>query len=89
MGLMSVAAAVEVHPSHLARVFRKFYGCTLGDFLRRVRLEHAVQALSRQEKSLAEVALAAGFCDQSHLTRAFKSHLGMTPAKFRSAMRAR
>lgn len=89
IGLMSVAAAVEVHPSHLARMFRKFYGCTMGDFLRRVRLEHAVQEISRQKKSLAEVALGAGFCDQSHLTKAFKANLGMTPAKLRSAMRAR
>jgi AraC family transcriptional regulator len=58
-------------------------------FLRRVRLEHAVQELFRQKKSLAEVALAAGFCDQSHLTRALKSQLGMTPAKLTSAMHAR
>jgi AraC family transcriptional regulator len=89
LSLLSVAAAVGVHPSHLARTFRKFYGCTVGDYLRRARIERAVEELAHENKSLADVALAAGFYDQSHLTRAFKTHLGTTPKRFRAALRSR
>jgi len=89
LSLLNVAVAVGVHPSHLARTFRKFYGCTVGDYLRRARLERAVEELAHENKSLAEVALAAGFYDQSHLTRAFKTHLGTTPKRFRAALRSR
>jgi AraC family transcriptional regulator len=89
LSLLSVAVAVGVHPSHLARTFRKFYGCTVGDYLRRARLERAVAELAHENKSLADVALAAGFYDQSHLTRAFKTHFGTTPSKFRAALRSR
>jgi AraC family transcriptional regulator len=87
--LLSVAEAVGVHPSHLARTFRKSYGCTVGDYLRRARLERAVEELGDEQKSLAEIALAAGFYDQSHFTRAFKAHLGTTPSRFRAALRSR
>lgn len=89
LSLLNVSAAVGVHPSHLARMFRKFYGCTVGEYLRRVRLERAVQELSHKDKSLAEVALSAGFYDQSHFTRAFKAHFGLTPSAFRAATRTR
>jgi AraC family transcriptional regulator len=89
VSLLKVATAVGVHPSHLARMFRKFYGCTIGEYLRRARLERAAQELADKHKSLAEVALAAGFYDQSHLTRAFKSGFGLTPAKYRAALRSR
>lgn len=87
--LLSVAEAVGVHPSHLARTFRKFYGCTVGDYLRRARLERAVEELAHGDKPLADIALSAGYYDQSHLTRAFKTHLGTTPARFRAALRSR
>ena len=86
---LGIASTVGVHPSHLARMFRKFYGCTIGDYLRRVRLERAAQELVHGHTSLAEVSLAAGFYDQSHLTKAFQSKFGMTPARYRAAWRSR
>jgi AraC family transcriptional regulator len=89
LSLLSVAAVVGVHPSHLARAFRKFYGCTVGDYLRRARVERAVEELADENKTLAEIALEAGFYDQSHFTRAFKAHLGTTPRRFRAALRSR
>ncbi|HEX8139232.1 MAG TPA: AraC family transcriptional regulator [Pyrinomonadaceae bacterium] len=89
LSLLSVAVAVGVHPSHLARTFRKFYGCTVGDYLRHARIERAVAELAHENKSLADVALAAGFYDQSHFTRAFKTHLGTTPKRYRAALRSR
>lgn len=85
VSLISVAASAGVHPAYLARAFRKFYGCTVGDYVRRLRLDYAVRELKESRKSIAEVAAAAGFYDQSHMTHAFKLQLNITPAEYRSA----
>lgn len=80
-----VAAAVGVHPVLLARVFRAHTGVSIGDYVRTLRLDWAATRLSRSEAPLCEVALEAGFADQSHFTRAFKRHTGSTPLQFRRA----
>ena len=87
LGLTSVAGLVGIHAAHLAKMFRKHYGCTLGEYVRRLRLEYASQLLARSEKTLSEVALAAGFYDQSHFTHLFKLRFGVTPGVFRAGLR--
>ena len=87
LSLSSVAELVGVHPAHLAKMFRKHYGCTLGSYVRRLRLEHAAQLLAQSEKTLGTIALIAGFYDQSHFTKLFKLRFGATPADFRTALR--
>jgi AraC family transcriptional regulator len=89
LSLQELAAAVNVHEVHLARVFRKFHGCTVGDFLRQLRIEYASRQLSMTEEALANIAAAAGFADQSHFSRTFKSYTGMLPTEFRAIFRAR
>jgi AraC family transcriptional regulator len=83
--LSSVASAVNVHPAHLARTFRKHYHTSLGDYIRRLRIEHASVELTKPDASLAEISLRAGFFDQSHFSRVFKRHMGQTPTQFRGA----
>jgi AraC family transcriptional regulator len=78
-----LAQAVGVHPVYLAHEFRRYYQCTIGQYVRRLRIEHASRQLASSAASLAEIALAAGFCDQSHFSRVFKRLTGMTPAHFR------
>ncbi len=78
-----VAREVDVHPAHLARAFRRHFKMPLGSYVRRLRLEWVASRLAGSEDSLASVALAAGFADQSHLTRAFKRHTGRTPGVYR------
>jgi len=89
LSLSSVAGLVGVHAAHLAKVFRKHYGCTLGDYVRRLRLEYASQLLARSEDTLSEIALAAGFYDQSHFARLFKHRFGVSPGVFRASLRTR
>jgi len=78
-----IATEIDVHPIHLSRVFRKKYGCTMGDYVNRLRVQFACAEMSRGWPALNELALAAGFADQSHMGRVFKSTVGETPARFR------
>jgi AraC family transcriptional regulator len=89
LSLSSVAGRVGVHAVHLAKMFRKHYGCTLGDYVRRLRLNYASQLLARSDKTLATIALAAGFYDQSHFAHLFKLRFGVTPGVFRAGLRTR
>jgi AraC family transcriptional regulator len=86
--LAAVAAEVGVHPVHLAAGFRKHYRCTVGEYVRRLRIEAACREVSRAQTPLSEIASATGFYDQSHFTNVFKRHTGMTPAQYRAAFRS-
>lgn len=89
LSLSHVAAAGGVHPVHLARTFRQFHHCTVGEYLRRIRIEFACRKMIQSDSTLVEIAVAAGFSDQSQFCHTFKRAIGMTPAEFRSAMRHR
>jgi AraC family transcriptional regulator len=84
-----LATSVGVHPVHLAREFRKFYRCTIGEHIRRLRIEHACRELCVSDASLAAIASAAGFSDQSHFSRTFRRLMQMTPAQYRSTFSRR
>jgi AraC family transcriptional regulator len=85
--LQELAKTVGVHPVHLVRVFRKFQHCTIGEYVRRLRVEHARQQMMVSDTPLVEIALASGFADQTHFSRSFKRVTGMTPTEFRKVMR--
>lgn len=89
LALDEIAAAAGVHPVHLCRAFRNEYGCTIGDYVRNLRVDFAARRLSTSCDSLVEISLAAGFSDQSHLTKAFRRRTGMTPGAFRLLLRSR
>lgn len=79
-----IAAHVGVHPVYLATAFRQKYGLTVGDYVRKLRIEQACADLMSRKFPLAEIALRAGFVDQSHFSKVFKSCMGTTPAKYRT-----
>ena len=81
--LNELASAVEIHPTHLARVFRQFEHCTVGDYIREIRIKYARHRMLTSNDPLIEIALAAGFADQTHFTRSFKRIVGITPTDFR------
>ncbi|QHN05133.1 helix-turn-helix transcriptional regulator [Granulicella sp. WH15] len=86
LSLAKVAKAVNVHPVHMAREFRRHYSCTVGDQIRRLRIEYACEQLSKTTQPLSNIALAAGFSDQSHFTVAFKQQVGTAPSRYRRAL---
>lgn len=85
-GAVSVAALAReagVHRVHLARAFREHYGASVTGRARQLRLVTAVRLLGNGDLPLSQVAASAGFADQSHLTRAVRWWLGVTPANLR------
>jgi AraC family transcriptional regulator len=90
ISLRDIAEAANVSPYHLARLFKQSMGTPPHRYLVQVRVQsaHALLALGTEKRSLAEVAAAAGFSDQSHLTRHFKRVLGVTPGQLTVSTKA-
>lgn len=87
VSLAEIAAAAGVHRVHLSREFRRYFSTTVGEFLRRKRIEHACQLVSTTQIPLAEIAMTCGFSDQSHFSATFRRQIGLTPAKYRQSAR--
>ena len=60
---------------------------TFGQFLTKARLMHAAELLIGSESTVAEVAAQVGYQSESAFTRAFRSALDETPARFRKSAR--
>jgi AraC-like DNA-binding protein len=78
-GLRDAARAACVHPVYLARVFRLHYGCSVGEYIRKIRLLHASRYAIETDTNLADAAHEARFADQSHFTRLFTREMGLSP----------
>ena len=89
LSLAGIAESVGIHPVHLARSFRQCYHCTVGDYVRRTRIEFTCRKISTSDATLADISSAAGFFDQSHFAKTFKQLTGMTPSKYRESVRSR
>jgi AraC family transcriptional regulator len=70
---------------HFIRIFHEIFGETPHDYIRRRRLERAMDALRSSKSSITEIALSCGFSSQSHLTDAMKSKYRTTPAQYRNS----
>ncbi len=82
-----IARELGVNPATLARGYRRRFGCSIGERVRRLRVEHAARELAETDEPLSEIALRAGFYDQSHFTNVFRRTLGVTPAAYRAGLR--
>jgi AraC family transcriptional regulator len=87
VGLRELADAVGVSPTYLARAFRAHHGDSVGEYGRRLRLAWAATEIASSDTPLAVIAARAGFADQSHFTRLFRRHVGVTPARYRRETR--
>ena len=77
-----------MHRVHLSRSFAHHYGVPLSIYRHRLMVARAVEATVRSGETLAEVALSAGFADQSHMTRALQRGAGVTPRRLRRLLGA-
>ena len=78
-----LASCAGVHPVYLARAYRRHFGCSPGEYLRRCRLLQVRELLTSSDLSMVEIALQCGFSDQSQMTRLFSKTFGAPPARFR------
>lgn len=84
ISLTELAATAGVHPVYLAKCFRQSYGCSIGEYSRRLRIERACQLLGAGLIPVSQVACDCGFYDQSHFTRVFKQVKGVTPREYQN-----
>lgn len=87
VSVRELAGEQGLHPVSLARTFRRHYGCSISEYVRRQRVLAACARLDADAGALARVAAETGFSDQPHLTRAFKAELGLPPGRFHRLMR--
>lgn len=81
--LEDVAQAACFSPFHFHRIFRSLIGETLGQFVKRQRLERALYLMSHApSRSLTDIALDCGFASSSHFSRSFKERFGLPPSAF-------
>lgn len=85
--IAQLARDVDVHPARLSRTFRRRMGVGVGEYVQSLRVRWVENRLGEPDIGLAELALAAGFADQSHLTRVFRRVTGRTPGARRREIR--
>lgn len=73
-----------VHPAHISRDFRKYFHCTMSEYVRRLKVEKAGEYLTAGKFTLAEVSYICGFADQSHFIRIFRKFKGLTPQQYQN-----
>jgi len=88
LSLGQISQSLHVHPSYLSREFSRYFDdLSFGDYIRKLRIEKAVQLMVDPRKTLSEIAYLTGFSDQSHFTRVFRKHLGVSPSAYRKGKR--
>jgi AraC family transcriptional regulator len=85
ISLRDVALEVNIHPIHVARVFRRRCGCPVSSYLRAIRLAEASRLILAEGWSVGTAAHEAGFADHAHLSRAFAQEMGVAPRMLRAA----
>ena len=87
LSLDRTAAVAAFSPYHFHRVFRALTGETIGEHVRRLRLERAAQRLKRGDTPVTDLAFEAGFESHEAFTRAFRAMFGVPPSEYRAAHR--
>jgi AraC family transcriptional regulator len=82
MSLLELAAAIDLSPRHFSRLFRTTFGTSPHRYVIRERVNEARALLALRKLSVAAIAEAVGFADQSHLTNVFRRVTGFSPKRY-------
>ncbi|KAF2336329.1 helix-turn-helix domain-containing protein [Flavobacterium daemonense] len=80
--LNELAQILNLNPISISKHFPRYFGCTLGEYMRRIKINRSLSLIHSNEINLTEVALECGFADQSHFIRTFKNQTGFLPKQF-------
>lgn len=83
LSVKDLAATENLHPVYMARVFRKFEGCGVKEYIHTVKMRQITEKLSDTKLPIVQIALDMGYADQSHMSRMFKNFVGVSPGSFR------
>ncbi|MEO5594138.1 MAG: chromate resistance protein ChrB domain-containing protein [Chitinophagaceae bacterium] len=88
ISLKEISKNLEISPSYLSREFSKYFeDLSFGEYIRKQRIEKAIELMHQPSCSLTEIAYLTGFSDQSHFTRIFQKHMGQNPSTYRKQFR--
>ncbi|MEO0571906.1 MAG: helix-turn-helix transcriptional regulator [Bacteroidota bacterium] len=85
LNLNDLSQQLGVHPVHISRAAPKYLSVNLGEYIRQQKLKKAIPLLLKSDHSLTAIAYEAGFSDQSHFNKVFKSHFNVNPSHFRKS----
>ena len=83
LSLKDLSEAAGVHPITVSKHFPKYFSCTFGEYMRRLKIEKSLYFLKVSSFSLTEIAAECGFSDQSHFIRTFKQLTGFLPNNYK------
>lgn len=86
--LKELSKDLDINPAYLSREFSRYFDdLSFGEYIRKRRIEKALELLETTDYSLTEIAYLTGFSDQSHFTRTFRQHTGKNPSRYRKQLR--
>jgi AraC family transcriptional regulator len=83
--LDELASVACFSPYHFHRIFKGMTGESVGEYLRRIRLQRAAHQLRSSSQAILAIALEAGYESHEAFTRSFRESFGLTPSAFRKA----
>jgi len=84
LSLTELSESLDVNPAYVSRTFARYFDdLSFGEYIRKLRIEKALQLLENTIYTLTEIAYLTGFSDQSHFTRIFKKQIGQNPSEYR------
>lgn len=87
ISLKEISKDLDINAAYLSREFSKYFdNLSFGDYLRKQRIEKAIDLFQNPDYTLTDIAYLTGFSDQSHFTRIFKKHTGKNPSAYRKAL---
>lgn len=83
VGLQDISLQTGIHPVTISKHFRRYFGCTLSEYMRKLRVVNALALIKNTSSPLTDIAYESGFADQSHFTRVFREVTGFLPKEYR------
>ena len=83
LSLHELSRVAGVNPITISKHFGQYFGCTYGEYVRKLKTEKALALVRTTRQPLTEIAHVCGFADQSHFIRLFKQYTGFLPTHVR------